>query len=82
VIASDDMLYDVLRPGGTCGFVVEWPPGVPTNANWRLQLRYGRAPSAFTKKMGDMFDFTGKLGSRLFNQRRVEGTMATPEVRQ
>ncbi len=72
----------MLRPGTVCSFAVEWPPSVPTNATWRLQLRYGRAPSAFTRKMSDTFDFTGKLGSMLFNTRRADGMLLTPEVRQ
>ncbi len=81
LIDSDDV-NDVYPPGRAWYYVVPWPPNLPTNAIWRLQLRYGRAPSAFTKKMSSTFDFTGKLGSALFNTRRATGTLVTPEVRQ
>jgi hypothetical protein len=80
LIDSDDV-NDVYPPGRAWYYVVPWPPNIPTNATWRLQLRYGRTPSAFTKKMSSAFDFTGKLGSTLFNKRRAEGTLLTPEVR-
>ncbi len=81
LIDSDDV-NDVYPPGRAWYYVVPWPPNIPTNATWRLQLRYGGAPSAFTKKMSSTFDFTGEVGSTLFNMRRATGTLVTPGVRQ
>lgn len=33
------------RSGYDCFYAVGWPPGLPTNAVWRLQVRYGKEPS-------------------------------------
>jgi hypothetical protein len=81
LIDSDDV-YDLCPPGRAWYYAVAWPPDVPTNGVWRLQLRYGRAPSALTVKLSDAFDFTGRLGAILFNKHRTQGTLVTPEVRQ
>src|SRR6266496_3199306 len=34
-------------PGYTCLYAVGWPPGLPTNSSWRLQLSVAREPSGF-----------------------------------
>jgi hypothetical protein len=81
LIDSED-IYDVCPPGRAWYYAVAWPPNVPTNGTWRLELRYGIAPSALTVKLNDAFDFTGTLGSVLFNKHRVQGTLLTPEVKQ
>lgn len=73
-IASDDVGG---YPPGTCwNYVVAWPPGVPTNATWRLQLRYWRCASPTAMKLDD------ELGIDLFPRRRSGQTILTPEVRQ
>ncbi len=74
-IASEDVNH--VYPPGTCwNYVVEWPPGVPTNATWRLQLRYWRRASPTAMKLDD------KLGIDLFPRRGRAQTISTPEVRQ
>jgi hypothetical protein len=35
----------VWSPGYGCLYAVGWPPGVPTNATWRLQVGTGPGPS-------------------------------------
>lgn len=74
-IASDDVNH--VCPPGTCwNYVVAWPPGVPTNATWRLQLRYWRRASPRAMKVDDT------LGIDLFARRGRGQTILTPEVRQ
>jgi hypothetical protein len=74
-IASDDVNH--VYPPGTCwNYVVAWPPGVPTNASWRLQLRYGRWASPKALKLNDA------LGMDLFPRRGNGQAIFTPEVRQ
>ena len=74
-IASDDVNH--VYPPGTCwNYVVAWPPGVPTNATWRLELRYWRRASPRAMKLDDRF------GVELFARRGRGQTILTPEVRQ
>jgi hypothetical protein len=74
-IASADVNH--VYPPGTCwNYVVAWPPGVPTNASWRLQLRYWRRASPTAMKLDD------KLGVNLFARRGRGQTILTPEVSQ
>ena len=74
-IASDEV-NNVYPPGAGWYYVVAWPPDVPTNASWRLILRYGRAPSPLARKLDDA------LGLSLFSKRRRGQTITTAEVRQ
>ncbi|WP_150107626.1 hypothetical protein [Pedosphaera parvula] len=39
----------VWTPGYSCLYAVPWPTGVPTNATWRLQLRWNREASRWGK---------------------------------
>lgn len=44
----------VWSPGYSCLYAVEWPPGLPTNTAWRLQLSIAHEPSglrAFVNRM-------------------------------
>jgi hypothetical protein len=63
-------------PGTSCHFVVAWPPDLPTNASWRLELCCGPEPSANARKWDAM------LGFRWFTRRTKGQTVYTPEVRQ
>lgn len=74
LIDSDDV-NDVFPPGRGWYYAVPWPPDVPTNAVWRLELRYGRLPSPRARKVDD------QLGVRLFARRGQGRTLVTPEVR-
>lgn len=80
LIDSEDV-NDLYPPGRAWYYVVPWPSGIPTNATWRLLVRYGKAPSPLTIKLADTFDFTKSFGFTLFNKRRPEGTLVTAEVR-
>ncbi len=74
-IASEDVNH--VYPPGTCwNYVVAWPPGVPTNATWRLQLRYWRRASPKAMKVDDT------LGIDVFARRGREQTILTSEARQ
>jgi hypothetical protein len=75
LVDSDDV-NNVFPPGRGWYYVVPWPANVPTNAAWRLKLRYGRAPSQMAEKIDN------QLGVRFFAKRRKGQTMATSEVRQ
>jgi hypothetical protein len=74
-IASDEV-NNVYPPGTGWFYVVPWPPDVPTNTSWRLQLRYGRAPSPVARKLDDT------LGLSFFAKRKKGQTITTAEVRQ
>jgi len=56
-------------PGYGCFFAVGWPPGLPTNACWHLQLSYGREPGVLgiliNQKSGREFFHSGKAESRV-----------------
>jgi hypothetical protein len=74
-IASDAV--NQAYPPGTCwNYVVGWPPDVPTNATWRLELRCGSRASAKAEKLDDA------LGIDIFPRRRGGQTILTPDVRQ
>jgi hypothetical protein len=72
---TSDSVNNNYPPGTAWYYVVEWPPGVPTNACWRLELRYGAQPSPKAQKLDDA------LGVRLFSKRGRGETLLTPEVR-
>ena len=74
-IASEEV-NDAYPPETCWHYVVAWPPDVPTNASWRLQLRYGPQPSPKATKLDDA------LGLVLFAKRGRGQTILTPEVRQ
>ncbi|HEU0011600.1 MAG TPA: hypothetical protein VFT34_17420 [Verrucomicrobiae bacterium] len=66
----------VWTPGYGCLYAVGWPPGVPTNAAWRLLLRYGREASAMWTVAND------KLGHGLLPKGKEEQTIPSSEVTQ
>ena len=63
-------------PGFGCFYAVPWPPGIPTNASWRLRVRYGPAPSPLAQKLADKLDLI------FLTRRKGEHTVLTSEVRQ
>lgn len=50
----------VWSPRYGCLFAVGWPPGLPTNASWRLQVRYEREPTSLGVILNQ------KIGRQLF----------------
>jgi hypothetical protein len=63
-------------PGYSCLIAVGWPPGLATNATWRLQLRYGRDPSTLGTIVNQ------KTGWELFPSGKEESTIPSSEVNQ
>lgn len=61
-------------PAYGCFFAVGWPPGLPTNGCWRLQMRYGRDPSA----LGIIIN--QHTGREFFHSGQAESTFPSPEV--
>lgn len=59
-----------------CLFAVGWPSGVPTNATWRLRVRYGREPSLIGILVND------HLGRMVFRRGAEEQTIASSEAKQ
>jgi len=55
---------------------VGWPPGLPTNASWRLRVRYGRDPSP----LGNIIN--QKLGRVIFHSGTERTLIASSEVKQ
>ena len=55
---------------------VGWPPGLPTNASWRLRVRYGRDPSL----LGMMIN--QKAGRVIFHSGTARTLIASSEVKQ
>jgi hypothetical protein len=73
---TSDCLNMYWPPGYGCFYAVAWPPGIPTNAPWRLKVKYGKAPSPLATKIAD------NLGLKFIAPRRQERTVSTLEVRQ
>jgi len=63
-------------PGYGCLFAVGWPPGLPTNAKWRLRVSYGREPSRLGMVLNQ------KLGREIFHSGREEAVISSEEVNQ
>jgi hypothetical protein len=61
-------------PGYGCLLAVGWPPGLPTNAYWRLQLTYGRDPGA----LGILIN--QESGREFFHSGKAENTIPSSEV--
>jgi hypothetical protein len=61
-------------PGYGCFVAVGWPPGLPTNVCWRLQLSYGRDPS----ELGILIN--QKSGREFFHSRKSENTVLSSTV--
>jgi hypothetical protein len=59
-----------------CFYAVRWPPGLPTNASWRLQTGYGREPSHLGLVVNQ------KLGLEVFRSRGQESIVPSSEVKQ
>ena len=71
---ANDEVNSVYAPATGWFYLVGWPPDVPTNATWRLEVRYGRAPSRAAEKLDDA------LGLHVFARRGKGQTIWTPEV--
>jgi hypothetical protein len=65
----------VWQPGYGCLYAVGWPPGLSTNATWRLRVAYGREPSL----LGTLIN--QKLGWEIFKRGRQESTVISSEVK-
>ena len=63
-------------PGYGCLYAVGWPPGLPTNATWRLRVSYGRDPSGWRMVVNR------KLGREIFHSGREEAVISSEEVSQ
>jgi hypothetical protein len=65
-------------PSYSCLMAVAWPPGLSTNASWRLQVSYGREPSRFGILLNQKLE--PMLGRELFHSGPEENKIASPEV--
>ena len=65
----------VWSPGYSCLYAVAWPPGLPTNMAWRLQLSVAREPSGLREYVNR------KLGREVFGPYRRQA-MVSSEVSQ
>ncbi len=63
-------------PGYGFFYAVGWPPGLDTNATWRLQVRYGRNPSTLGIKVNQ------KTGWEIFPSGKEESTIPSSKVNQ
>ena len=63
-------------PGYGCLIAVGWPPGLPTNATWRLRVGYGREPSTWARVVNR------KIGLEIFRSGREVATVSSGEVSQ
>ena len=61
-------------PGYGCLFAVGWPPNLPTNAVWRIEIKCGRGPSKLAQFLSDKFDLD------FLTKRSPEQIILTPEV--
>ena len=64
------------QPGYGCLIAVSWPPGLPTNATWRLELSYGADPSSYGILINQ------RLGRNIFGGGKPAGIIPSPEVSQ
>jgi hypothetical protein len=66
-------------PGYGCFMAVGWPPGLPTNATWRLRVRYGKDPSGLgiiiNQKLAEP-----ALGRDLFQSSKAANAVTSSEV--
>lgn len=63
-------------PGYGCFLAVGWPPGLPTNACWRLRMGYGLEPSKRARLVNNY------LGWELFHSGKEENAFYSSEVSQ
>ena len=70
-------------PGYGCLVAVGWPPGLATNASWRLQVRYEREPSSLgtilNQKIGRQLFPPGLI---LFHRGEGEAVVLSSEVKE
>ena len=64
------------QPGYGCLYAVGWPPGLATNATWRLQVRYGREPPTLGIIINE------KSGREIFKSGRQESMVPSSVVNQ
>ena len=64
------------QAGYGCFYAVGWPPGLPTNATWRLQVSYGRDPSNFGIIVNQ------ETGRNIFPSGKKESTISSSQVNQ
>lgn len=61
-------------PGYACLYAVGWPPGLPTNATWRLQVRHGKDPSLLARLINQ------KIGRDIFRSGKQKAVVASDAV--
>lgn len=61
-------------PSYGCLYAVGWPPGLPTNSAWRLQVRYGRDPSLFGIVINQ------RIGRQIFRSGKEEAVLPSDVV--
>jgi hypothetical protein len=66
-------------PAYGCFMAVGWPPGLSTNASWRLQVNYGRDPSILRTLVNQKFG-QPVLGRELFYSGKQENMVGSSEV--
>lgn len=65
-------------PGYGCLYTVRWPPGLPTNAIWRLQVRVGEdlGVSGMRRLVND------RVGRKIFHSGGQDSIVPSTEVKQ
>ncbi len=66
-------------PAYGCFMAVGWPPGLSTNASWRMRVSYGRDPSGLGILINQNFA-QPVLGRDLFHAGKEEKTVSSSEV--
>jgi hypothetical protein len=66
-------------PGYSCLMAVGWPPGLSTNAFWRLRVGYGRDPSDLETLINQRVA-QPLLGRELFRSSKEENSVSSSEV--
>jgi hypothetical protein len=66
-------------PGYGCFMAVGWPPGLDTNACWRLRVSFGRDPSLLRILINQKFA-QPLLGRELFRSGNAENMISSSEV--
>ena len=68
----------VWSPGSGCLVAVAWPPGLATDATWRLQMSYGRDTSTFGQPINQNMNVRELYPS----EKKAEETIPSSEVHQ
>jgi len=63
----------VWTSGYSCLVAVGWPPGLPTNATWRLRVGYGEESKRYVI-------WNQKIGRQIFPSGKQEGVITTADL--